>query len=299
MNATVMKLFAGRPGHTYDDAFWASVRTLYDEAFPGLTLGIDRAAALGVQWAPSTTPFAFFEGERCVAHVGVLVHPMRFEGRVVDVAGIHAVCTATDRQQRGLCRELLSRAVSWAEPAHDVMKLHTDSPEVYASHGFVVTPTFRSCSTATPATDVRKRLLAPSTDPSDAALLARLLRGRTPVSHLCASADDGWLITMDAALSRRLDRAMWWLEDHDAIVVFDDEDGTTLVVEVLAATLPAPEIIAGAAPDPRRPILYTFTPDRLEPSAIRIPAPPEIGAFMVRGTWPIELAHGLSPLWEH
>ena len=94
-------LFGERPGTDYDDTWWAAVRTLYDEAFPGLPDGIDLAAAAGVRWAEVTTPFALFEDGRCLAHVGVITHPMRIGGKDLDIAGIHAVCTTASRRREG------------------------------------------------------------------------------------------------------------------------------------------------------------------------------------------------------
>lgn len=98
-----MRIYGERPGRSYGEAFWRSVRALYQEAFPGLPAAIDRAAALGYRWEQVSTPLALFEGERCVAHVGVISHPMRCGDGVMRIAGIHAVCTAADRRRRGLC----------------------------------------------------------------------------------------------------------------------------------------------------------------------------------------------------
>jgi len=292
-----MDLHAEKPGRDYDAAFWEPVRALYEEAFPGLTRGIDAAASIGFRWQDVTTPFALFEGDRCVAHVGVLSHPMRLQVHAVSNAGIHAVGTAADYRRRGLCRDLLGRALAWADGSHSLAKLHTDVPEVYAGHGFKTIPTWRFRSAAEPVARVQKRPLRPLADAQDAALLRERLHLRAPVSERCASADDGWMLGIVAALSGRLDDSMWWLPEHETIAVFGEQDGATLVVEVIADALPPAEVIAGGAPRPEQPLLYTFDPDRIEPGAQAIPSP-ATGAFMVRGEWP-PFSVGLSPLWEH
>jgi len=295
-----MEAFGEKPGAHYSARWWRAVRGLYDEAFPGLPAGIDRAAAVGARWPEVSTPFAFFEGDRCVCHVGVIAHPLWLAGRVVSVAGIHAVCTAVDRRRRGLCRQTLARALSWADRRHDVAKLHTDEPEVYAGHGFRPQPTWRFRSAEQPAAMVTKRLLRPSSDEGDAALLAQLLAEREPVSRRCSSADPGWMVTIVAALSARLDRALWYLPAHEAIVAVDEEPSQTLIVDVIARELPPLQVVLGAAPAPTQPILWTFHPERFDPTATAEPAPARSGTFMVRGSWPDGVApFGISPLWEH
>jgi GNAT superfamily N-acetyltransferase len=294
-----MRLIAGPPGHERDGAFWRAVRALYDEAFPGLPAAIARAERAGWSWPDVTTPFALFEGERCVAHVGVLSHPMRLAGREVTIAGVHAVCTARDHRSQGLCRELLSHALAWVDERAGLAKLHTDLPRVYEAHGFATVPSWRFRSRVEPAPNVARRRLRPSEDPADAALLRRLLASRAPASARCATADPGFMVGIVAALTARLDSALWWLPEHEAIVALDEGEGATVVTEVIAPALPSAAVIAGAASDPARPRLYAFAPDLVEPDAEPEPAPASLGAFMVRGDWPVAEPFGISPLWEH
>lgn len=295
-----LRLEGGRPGTEYDGAFWQAIGRLYGEAFPRLPAAIERAAALGTVWARTTTPFALFEGAEAVAHVGVLAHPMWLGGSLHTIAGIHAVCTRKDRRRQGLARRLLREALAWADARHPAAKLHTDLPEVYAPHGFRPLAMSRFRSTREPARGIEKRLLTPSTRPKDAELLLRLLGQRTPVSLRCGSADAGWLVIIDAAILGTLDTQLWYLPQHDAIVgVGDAEDGEPLITEVLAATLPPVEVVLAALPQPG-PARFAFSPERFDPDAQPVPAPPEAGQLMVRGEWPAGLAPlGISPLWEH
>lgn len=289
-----------QPGVAYDEAWWEAVFACYDEAFPGLSGAIRRAESTGASWREMSTPFAWFEADRCVAHVGVLTHPMWLNGRRVDVAGVHAVCTVEARRRQGLCRELLRRALAWADRTHAVVKLHTDDPPVYTGHGFEVCPTHHFVASVAPAPITpARRLLQPSTQAEDAALLASLLDSRAPVSARVASADPGWMVTIVAALSGRLDDALWWLPEHEAIVSFDEEDDHTVITEVIAPLLPDAATILAAAPDPSLPARWGFCPDLLDPDARPVLAPPEVGAFMTRGAWPLTDPFGLSPLWEH
>lgn len=290
--------FGGLPGTTYDRAWWGAVHALFDEAFPGLPAGIARAAAVGVDWADVTTPFAVFEGERCVAHVGVLAHPVVLRGRRVVVAGVHAVCTAADRRRQGLCRATLGDALAWADGWSHVAKLNTDDPPVYAGAGFRAVPNWRFRSAVSPVSGVRARLMAPGSVPADAELLRGQLACRAPVSAIVDTGDPGWLFTIDAALSRRLDRCLWHLPDHDAIVAIEHVGGERRVLDVVAERMPPASVVLGVGGP--TPAVWSFTPDLLDPDATPERVPEREGVFMVRGDWPDDLgAFGVSPLWEH
>lgn len=274
-------------------------KALFEECFPGLPAGIEKAAALGADWQAISTPFVVAQQSRPVAHVGAIAHPMRLDGRDVTVGGIHAVCTAADRRRQGLARRALSEALDWIDERFDLVKLHTDLPAVYEPHGFRVVPTHRFRTPPPESATPGQRLLRPTQSPADAALLRRMLRTRTPPSDTCSAADPGWMDTTVACLNGTIDSAFWLLEDHEAIVAFGHEGGTTLILDVIAERLPSAAVVVGAAPDATLPIEWTFAPDRfgIEPEAL--PAPPEAGSLMVRGDWPRSQPFGISPLWEH
>lgn len=297
---SALTLYAGRPGSAYDAEWWRAVHELFEEAFPGLPAGIALARVVGAAWETVSTPFALFEGDRCVAHVGVLSHPLVARGRRIDAAGIHAVCTVRDRRRRGLSRRLLGEALTWADRKYAIAELSTDEPAVYVGHGFRMMPTFRFRSSLRPRDGVRSRLLQPSRFTEDRSLLADLLARRAPASDHLASVEPGSLVTIDAALGGRLDRCFWHLPDHDAIVAADRLRDDTLILDVIATRLPPADVVLSAVTDRSLPAFWAFRPDHFEPSARPEPSPPGSGAFMVRGAWPDGLSpFGISPLWEH
>lgn len=296
-----LTLYAGRPGTTYDDAWWQAVHVLFDEAFPGLPRGIARAAAVGADWRAWTTPFALFEGERCVAHVGVLSHPCRVAGQDLVFAGVHAVCTATDHRRRGHSRTLQEHALAWADRTTPLAKLSTDDPPVYTGQGFRTVPTWIWTSALDGVDPGPVRPLNPASSPEDLALLVELLARRVPASEHFATLDDGWLALTDAALLDRLDRLWVHLPDHDCAVAVDEKEARVLIVDVIGPVLPPAEVVVGAVRRPGKPVRWQFAPDRFEPSAaaVRVDAA-EVGHFMVRGTLPEGLSRfGISSLWEH
>lgn len=289
--------FTAQPGILYPESWWDAVYALYEQAFPGLPAGIRRAAAAGVRWAEVTTPFALFEGARCVCHVGVISYPMCLYGQVYSVAGIHAVCTAPSHRGRGLARQMLTAALAWADHGHRLARLHTDDPPIYTGHGFRVLPTVRYRSGPGPAARTPARRLDPWTVPADATLLARLLAARSPPSTRCAVLDPGWLPTINAALHPRLRDGLWHLPEHDAILGVDAGGSLPRVGELIAATPPpldALRVVLGEGP-----VEWSFDPGRWDPAAVVEPVPPSWGSMMVRGPWPAGEPLGVAVLWEH
>lgn len=272
---------------------------LLGECFPGLPGGAATAEALGFPWADQTTPFTLSEQGRTVAHVGVLAHPMRLDGRAAVVAGVHAVGTTEAWRRRGLARRLLGEALDWVDERFALAKLHTDLPEVYAPHGFRVVPTHRFRTPPQPPAQVQKRLLQPLRHAADADLLRSLLRLRTPASNRCATADPGWLELTVAALSGALSSGFWHIESHNAIVALGEEAGGALILDVIAPEPPPLAVVMGAAGAADRPVLWSFSPELSCDRAEAIPTPPEAGVLMVRGDWPLGEPFGISPLWEH
>lgn len=300
MAAPPISRHGARLGTTYGPDFWAAVYGLYEEAFPGLPARIELARRAGIHWEALTFPFAHLEGDRCLAVVGVLEHPLILGGEHVRVAGIHAVCTAAARRRQGLCRSLLREALAWADARYPLAKLHTDDPEVYAGQGFTVRPTFRFRSVRAPGPAPEARLLEPSRDAAHRALLAGLLARRSPPSRRLATADPGWLPTTVAALTGQLDQGLWYLPEHEAVVGLQEEGDEVLITEVIAESLPPAEALLGHAARGGRPVVWTFCPELLEPEAEPVPTPRSQGVLMTRGPWPEDAGPvGVSPLWEH
>ena len=73
-------LYHGRPGTDYDATFWQALHALQDRMWPQMSARIEAARKLGVHWEAETTPFAWVEEERALAHVGVIAHPLRLLG---------------------------------------------------------------------------------------------------------------------------------------------------------------------------------------------------------------------------
>jgi len=73
-------LHHGRPGTDYDATFWQAIHTVQDRTWPQMPARIEAVRMLDVHGEAKTTPFAWIEEERALAHVGVITHPLRLLG---------------------------------------------------------------------------------------------------------------------------------------------------------------------------------------------------------------------------
>ncbi len=271
-----------------------ALMALFEDGFPRLPAGIERARREGFAWEDGTQPFVVWEGEEAVGHVGVLEHRVRLDGRDVSTAGIHAVVTRSGHHRRGIARRLLEEALSWIDERYAIAKLGTDLPEVYAPHGFRPLALHRFA--------VEHRGGEGRGRPLAAAERARFLATcaeRDPVSHRFASLDPGWLLGIDLALQRRSLADLVVLEELDAVVDWELHGTTLRVHDVIARELPPLTDVLRLAP-PHERVELCFCPDRMAPAARAVPTP-EAGVWMVRGDWPLEpsVPFAVSRLAEH
>jgi len=287
-------LYHGRPGTEYDAAFWQALHALQDRIWARMSARIEAARKLGVHWEAQTTPFAWVEEKRALAHVGVIAHPLRLLGEDRMVAGIHAVCTDPEARGRGLGRRCMEAALAWIDGQFDLAKLSTTIPVYYARWGFSVVPTYRFVARraggggrARPATF------------DDSARIRALLLARTPTSDLYATRDSGWLPITNLALQGRLPGGVLVVPQRDFVIVAHQRGEILHLDDVVGPELPALEEVLAAIPFRFERVIYGFTPDRVDPTARPEPVPVEEGVMQVRGAWPMLPKFAVSSIWEH
>jgi GNAT superfamily N-acetyltransferase len=270
----------------------ASLFALFDDGFPRLSAGIAAAAAAGFRWEDVTEPFVAWDDTGALGHVGVIAHRVQLAGSPVEVAGIHAVVTRSDRRHRGIARQLLAEALEWADARFALAKLATDLPDVYVRHGFRPFVPHRFHVDHSGGEGRGRPLTA-----ADRPWFDTLLAERTPLSHRLASLDPGWLVGIDLALQRRTLADLFLVEDLDAVVDWESVDGVLRLHDVFARELPPLADLLARAPRHRHVELH-FCPDRFAPLARAEPLP-EAGVWMFRGPWPLEGPIAVSRLAEH
>jgi GNAT superfamily N-acetyltransferase len=269
--------------------------TLYDRVFELLDLGFPRAELplqsqiarrFGMRWEEVTTPFCLFDGERLLAHVGVLDLPLVLDGREVHVGGIHAVATHPDFRRRGYYRAAMEEALRWADARYQTLQLSTAQPELYEPLGFRVVPEHRFVGAWSHNAGRNGLRMLDHGRADDLTLIHTLLRERTPISYRL-----GVVREYSVFLFNEARRPLHYAADLDVIVSFESEGATLRLFDLVARALPPLEaIVARIATQISQRIerveIY-FTPDRL--GAELQPEPHLLDGddyLMVRGPYP-------------
>ena len=287
-------LYHGRPGADYDATFWRALHALQDRIWPQLSSRIEAARKLGVHWEAETTPFAWFEEKRALAHVGVIAHPLRLLGEHRVVAGIHAVCTDPDARGGGLGRRCMEAALDWIDERFDLAKLSTAIPDYYTRWGFSAVPTHRFVAhhaggggPARPATL------------DDTAQIRALLSAHSPTSDVYATRESGWLPIINLALQGRLPNGVLVVPQRDFLIVARQQGEDLHLDDVVGPELPGLGEVLAAIPFHFNRVIFGFTPDLLEPGACPDPVSVDEGVMQIRGAWPTLPPFAVPSIWEH
>lgn len=287
-------LFHSRPGSEYGAKFWQALLALQDNIWPELSARVDSARAIGVHWEQDTTPFAWFEEGRALAHVGVIDHPLRLMGKDLVVAGIHAVCVDPIARGRGLAQHCMEAALSWVDERNMLAKLSTSIPNFYSPWGFSVVPTYCFVSERSGGGGNARPALN-----GDAAYLRALFEARTPISDVYATREKGWLPIINLALLRRLPSGVLVVPDRDFLIVARQQGEVLHLDDVIGPELPELGEVLAAVPFAFARVVYHFTPDRLDPSARAETVSASGEVMQIRGAWPAMTAFGVPSVWEH
>ena len=234
---------------------------LFGRIWPAIPTAIARADPLGFSWAAVSTPFVHWEGQRAVAHVGVIELPLVVDGRQRMVASIHAVCTAPDRRGRGHARALMDAALAYCRVRYGTVVLTTLIPDFYARHGFrpVAEHAFTRRVASPPSAGGRP--LAPV--PEDVRLLARLLERRAPVSDRLGTLERGTVFVIALLLAWGDFSRAYYHAGLDVATVHEVVGRTLVLYDVVGATIPPlPALLEAIGADADR-VITLFVPDRL------------------------------------
>lgn len=245
-------------------------------------------------WDASWTPFAYFDGARCVAGLCLLDLPLVVGGQPLRAGGLAWVATHPAYRRRGLFRRLLDAALAHACSRSTTMMLFTANPSLYADAGFRVVSddqfVVHGGRGAAAAGGAVRTLSADSV--SDRDRLDRLLSGREPVSNVLGTAGLRSLFYLNE-LPRNLAR-VHYIAPLDVAAVWELEGDTLRLMDVVGPRVPPLAELLPYAP-PHQRLEIGFTPDKLgAPAEVRPRAFDDV--LMIRGPWPIErVAFGVPP----
>lgn len=250
--------------------------------FPDIELRQLAAVArdLGASWESASTPFIKFEGERAIAHVGVLELPLCIMGQSIKAGGIHAVATHPDFRRRGHYRDCMEAALEYCDSRYETLLLTTSQPELYQPFGFQVIPESAfvlPCSMQGQQQGMRVLNLQ---DSGDRALLNRLLDTRIPVSNVVGVYPEKALFFVNEA-----SRSLYYAPALDALIVMELENQHLHLFDVVMHQPLSLTQLLEQIPEPIEKVTFYFSPDRFNVQAEAIPQVLEEAHLMVRGAF--------------
>ena len=236
--------------------------TLLGRVWPKIPPAIARADALGFSWAAISTPFVHREGDRVVAHVGVIELPLVIGGRQRMVGSIHAVCTDPERRGRGHASALMEAALAHCRVRYGTVVLTTLIPEFYARHGFrTVAEHAFTRPVAPPESAGAGRAL--TTTPDDARLLRRLLARRAPVSARLGTLETGTVFVFALLLGWGDFSRAHYHAGLDVVTVHEVVGRTLVLYDVVGTEIPPLSALLEAIGADVDRVITLFVPDRL------------------------------------
>jgi GNAT superfamily N-acetyltransferase len=240
----------------------ARLAALFARVWPALPVVAARAERLGFPWTRVSTPFVRWEGDRAIAHVGVIELSLIVGGRSRRVGSIHAVCADPDRRGGGHAASLMAEALEACRARYDTLVLTTLIPDYYTRFGFRPVPE-HAFSRAWPATASGPGGRPLTEAPNDLKVLRRLLERRAPVSERLGSLADEVVFAVAVLLTWGDLSRVRYHAALDAITVHEVRDRTLLLYDVVAEAIPPlPALAAAIGADADR-VLTFFAPDRL------------------------------------
>lgn len=240
---------------------------------------------------PSVVPFGWWHGEDLVANVSLYQRRLWLSGTPTAAFGVQSVAVRPAWRGKGLFRDLMERALAYADERAGLIILSTGTPDLYAPFGF--RPLGETVSTGwqmpLPGRTNSRRLSLD--DDADTALLRDLFARRMPVSLAASACDHPALFMLRTVASP--DIALFHLPDLDAVVAIGNADRQPLtLLDIVAADVPSLEAIVSALGHDGGEVRVMLTTDRLawtpretetisNGHMVRGAFPPEDSAFML------------------
>jgi GNAT superfamily N-acetyltransferase len=243
-------------------------------------------------WPEDYRSFAYMDGAVIAANVSYSPLPLMLDGKVVQAGDIQGVATRPAYRSQGLFRDLMGRALSYADTQGPLTFLSTGTPSLYEAFGFRTLTehhfTGRLEITSPWPREIDLRPVEIETA-ADIALVRRLFQQRLPVSALFGLAKNEEVFFTNAMTQKAWQ--MSYLPASDCIVVCDRRRGKRRLLDFLGQRFPSMAELGAALglTQGDEEIDVLFSPDRLTGTFHPRPhSHHDGGVIMVRGDFPLE-----------
>ncbi|MGO4569856.1 GNAT family N-acetyltransferase [Rhizobium sp. 2YAF20] len=234
---------------------------------------------------PSIVAFGWWRNDELVANVSIYERRLWLLGKQVTAFGVQSVAVRPAWRGRGLFRDLISRALEYADARVDLIILATGIPSLYMPFGFrqVQERTFSGVSAHQRIRRKCRRLSL--NDDEDVALLRDLFARRSPTSLVASACDHPALFLLKAIEMPEIE--LVHLPDLDAVVAIKGANQPSItLLDIIAPSIPSLEEVVSALGYEGKRIQVHLTPDRLSwtPEKEMLVD----NGYMVRGAFPPE-----------
>ncbi|MBB3020986.1 GNAT superfamily N-acetyltransferase [Microvirga lupini] len=229
---------------------------------------------------PSVVAFGWWSNNELVANVSLYKRQLWLMGEQVTAFGVQSVAVRPEWRGKGLFRDLMGRALSYADARVNLIILATDTPSLYRPFGFrQIKETTFSARLIRKQTLPNYRALSLDED-KDVALLQNIFSRRAPTSLVASACDHPALFMLKVAKTSEIE--LLHLLDLDAVVVVIDRDGPSMtLLDIIAPSIPSLEDIVSALGYAGEEVDVRVTPDRLSWAPEK--QIPVNNGYMVRG----------------
>ncbi|MBF9198228.1 GNAT family N-acetyltransferase [Microvirga terrestris] len=231
---------------------------------------------------PSVVAFGWWSDNELVANVSLYKRSLWLLGEQVTAFGVQSVAVRPEWRGKGLFRDLMGRALNYADARVDLIILATDTPSLYKPFGFrqLKETTFSARLTQRQALP-NYRVLSLDED-KDVALLRDIFSRRAPASLVASACDHSALFMLKAARTSEME--LLYLLDLDAVVAVVGRDGPSItLLDIVAESIPSLDEIVSALGYTGEEVNVHLTPDRL--SWVPDKQIPVDNGYMVRGSF--------------
>lgn len=230
---------------------------LIDDVF-----GVDITSLNRLGHDPSVIAYGWWNDGELVANVSLYERTLWLVGEQTKAFGVQSVAVRPDWRGKGLFRDLLTRALDYADAHVGLVILATGTPDLYRRFGFrqVQETCFKGVVQARPGLPNFRQLKLDEN--SDLALLRNLFARRVPTSSIAAACDHPALFMLKAVETPAI--KLMHLPDFDAVIAVQDIDDTSMtLLDIVAPSIPSLEEIASALGYKGRQVRVLLTPDEL------------------------------------
>lgn len=213
-------------------------------------------------WDPTYVPFTFFNGEMAVSNVSVFEMPLMINGEKIQAAGIQSVMTYPDYRGKGLMKSLMHSALEYIDTHYESSFLMTSNPELYTKYEFNVIKEHYF---------IKKYLHSPKKwrtslkrlnifDPNDLQKIQWAFKNNSPTTlrfYPLAYAPSFYLNMYNPTLLEMV----YFSSDLNVIVIFEVDEGTLRLYDIIGPELPTLEQIFSVIPFPFNEVNLYFSPD--------------------------------------